>query len=344
MLATAVPAACADAGTAVRGAIENYVKPGYAAFHAAGAALRDDVAALCASPSPAALEEARGGFREAVRAWSAIELVRFGPVAEDNRLERILFWPDRKSTGLKQVQAALAQEDATATDPATLSGKSVAMQGLGALEFVLFGTGAETLSENAGYRCAYGRAIATNIDSISATIEAGWGAPDGFAQRWSSPGPDNPFYRDQTEALNELLAVFVNGLELMRDQRLGGFLGGSAAEDKPKQALFWRSGETVPSLRANLAALRALFDAAALDDLLPGDQNWIAQSIGFEFGNGLAALDAASGPVTKALADGTLRDKLGYFRVVTTSLSELFGTRLSGELGLSAGFSSLDGD
>ena len=344
ILATAGPAASADAGTAVHGAIERYVKPGYAAFHATGTALSDDLAALCASPSPAALEKARAGFRAAVRAWSAIELVRFGPVTEDNRLERILFWPDRKSTGLKQVQAALAQEDASAADPATLAGKSVAMQGLGALEFVLFGTDAEALADTAGYRCAYGHAIAANIEGIAATVEAEWGKAGGFAQQWSNPGPDNPSYRDQTEALNVLVATFVNGLELVRDQRLGGFLGESKGEDKPKQALFWRSGETVPSLHANLAGLKALFEAAALGELLPEPQRWIAQSIGFEFGNGLAALDAVSGPVPDMLADETLRGKLGYFGLVTTSLTELFGTKLSGELGLSAGFSSLDGD
>jgi predicted lipoprotein len=31
-------------------------------------------------------------------------------------------------------------------------------------------------------------------------------------------------------------------------------------------------------------------------------------------------------------------------RLVTSSLSELFGVRLAGALGLTAGFSSLDGD
>ena len=98
--------------------------------------------ALCAAPSQQALDAARQSFGETVDAWSAIEIIRFGPVTEENRLERMLFWPDRKGTGLKQVQAALAAKDATATDAGSLASKSVAMQGLGALEFVLFGTGA----------------------------------------------------------------------------------------------------------------------------------------------------------------------------------------------------------
>ncbi len=72
----------------------------------------------------------------------------------------MLFWPDRKGTGLKQVQAALASKDPTAADAAQLAGKSVAMQGLGALEFVLYGTGSEELATaGESYRCAYGAAI-----------------------------------------------------------------------------------------------------------------------------------------------------------------------------------------
>ena len=59
-----------------------------------------------------------------------------GHLIEDNRFERVLFFPDRKSTGLKQVQAALAKPEDSVTTMETLKDKSVAMQGLGALEFV----------------------------------------------------------------------------------------------------------------------------------------------------------------------------------------------------------------
>ena len=44
------------------------------------------------------------------------------------------------------------------------------------------------------------------------------------------------------------------------------------------------------------------------------------------------------------LADPDKRSKLSYFGLVTSSLSDIFGTQMSGALGLTAGFSSLDGD
>ncbi len=336
-------AAAQGAHGAIKSTIGGYVRPAYTEFHASAADLADAVATLCAAPSSRGLDDTRAAFGRTVEAWSRIELLRVGPVTEENRLERILFWPDRKGTGLKQVQAALATEDPTASDPASLAGKSVAMQGLGALEFVLFGTGSETLASADGYRCAYAAAIARNASGIAGGVAEAWAKPDGYAGHWSHPGEANPYFRDETEALNELLAVFVDGLELVRDQRLG-FLGEASADDKPKQALFWRSDLTAASLAADVAGLSRLFEASGLGDALPADKAWIADSIRFEFANAARAAEGVRGPIEEVLRDPARRDALAYLRIVSKSLSELFGTRLAAELGLTAGFSSLDGD
>lgn len=326
--------------------VGGFIVPGYAAFRRETTSLAASLTTLCASPSQGGVEAARQAFGATTSAWGRVETIRFGPVTEQNRLERVLFWPDRKGTGLRQVQAALADEDPTASDPARLAGKSVAMQGLGALEFVLYGTGNEVLAEQAGsYRCAYGRAISQNLDTIAAALETEWARPDGFAAQWMSPGPANPLYRDDAEALGELLDTFITGLEIVRDVRLGGFLGETEADDKPRQAVFWRSAGTVGSLEANMAGLKALFDVSGLGSTLPSDSGWIPGSIDFEFNNAMNAAKAAAGaPVADLLADPQRRGKLAYFGVVTSSLSELFGMRLSAAFGLTAGFSSLDGD
>ncbi len=348
-LCLVLPATAASANEAsdkvISDAIDGFIRPAYRRLVEATAALGTSMDKLCTAPSAGTLEAARASFGKTTGSWSEVEIIRFGPITEQNRLERLLFWPDRKGTGLKQVQAALAGADATATDTTTLAGKSVAMQGLGALEFVLFGTGADDLAgTSATYRCAYGKAIARNLNTIATDVDAEWRDDGGFAGQWKHPGPDNALYRNATEAVTELLEVYVNGLELVRDVRVNGFLGKEASADKPKQALYWRSQGTAASLDGNIAGMKALFDASSFGSLLPDDSEWIAQSIDFEFANARNAASAVTGPIDAALADPTKRGKLGYFAVVTSSLSELFGTRLAGALGLTAGFSSLDGD
>jgi predicted lipoprotein len=341
----ATPTAHASRATdIVDAAIDGFIRPAYHSFHQTTSALSEAGQALCAAPSQSTLDAARNAFGETVDAWSRIEIIRFGPVTEQNRLERVLFWPDRKGTGLKQVQAALAANDLTAADVAQLAKKSVAMQGLGALEFVLYGTGSEALATGDAYRCSYGAAISGNLDAITADLEAAWAAPDGFARIWATPSADNPLYRDGTEAVTELMEVFVTGTELVRDVRLGGFLGNEAKDDRPRQALFWRSGKTVDVLAGNLDGMRALLEASKLASALPDDQAWIGREASFEFSNAANAALAAEGPIADVLADPEKRAKLAYFGLVTSSLSDIFGTQMSGALGLTAGFSSLDGD
>ncbi|WP_378945927.1 imelysin family protein [Mesorhizobium sp. ANAO-SY3R2] len=345
----ALPASAASANEAsdkvIANAIDGFIRPAYRQMVEISGEMGEAMDQLCAAPSTEHLEAAREAFAKTTRAWSEVEIIRFGPITEHNRLERMLFWPDRKGTGLKQVQAAIADEDATATDATKLAEKSVAMQGLGALEFVLFGAGADELADaSATYRCAYGKAISGNIGIIAAEVDAAWHSDKGFAEQWKHPGSQNPLYRNATEAVTELLEVYVNGLELVRDVRVNGFLGKEAASDKPKQALYWRSKDTAASLAGNIAGMKALFDASHFGSLLPADSEWIAQSIDFEFANALNTANAITGPIDVALADADKRGKLSYFGVVTSSLSELFGTRLAGALGLTAGFSSLDGD
>ncbi|MBD0413565.1 imelysin family protein [Oryzicola mucosus] len=329
----------------VTNAVDGFVRPAYAKLGERSSAMKAAMQTLCKAPSQETLDAAHKSFADIVEAWSEAETIRFGPVTEHNRLERMLFWPDRKGTGLRQVQAALADKDVTATKAETLAQKSVAMQGLGALEFVLYGTGYETLSAPSDpYRCSYGEAIAGNMTSIAREISDAWAKPDGFAATWSQPGADNPLYRNSTEAVTTLLEVFVNGTELVRDVRVGGFLGEVPKDDKPRQALFWRSGQTVPALKANIEGMSALYQASHFGEALPAEMSWIDNSVRFEFGNAVRAADGAQGPLADVLANGQERGKLAYFKVVTSSLSELFGTRLSGALGLTAGFSSLDGD
>lgn len=346
-LLTAIsPASAAvKASDVIGAAIDGFVRPAYASLHNHAAGLTKAMHALCDAPSPANLDAARAGFSGAVDAWSTVEIITFGPIRQGNRLERMLFWPDRKGIGLKQVQAALAEKDATATDPARLAGKSVAMQGFGALEFVLYGTGAEALAtKDDPYRCAYGAAIAGNIETMAGDVVADWNRQGGFADLWTNPGSDNPLYRDGNEAVTELMGVFINGLEMVRDVRLKGFFGATPDADKPRQAIYRRSQNTTASLAANLEGMDRLFTVSHVGDALSPEAHWMADSTHILLANGAADARAATGPIGEALADPARREKLGHFGLVTSTLSNLIGTRMTAEFGLTAGFSSLDGD
>lgn len=338
----AAPVMAQEAATS---AVEDFIRPGFHQLAAQSASLGTKVAAMCASPSEAALQTSRNQFKSVVTAYSRVEFVQIGPLGQADRLQRLLFWPDRRGIALKQVQQALAAEDETAANARTLKEKSVAMQGLVALEYVLFGSGAEGLATADGaYRCRYASAIATLVADLAATIDGEWADPAGFAAALENPKPDAADFRTRTEVLEKLAATLVNGAEAIRDQRLTPILGASGDAPKPKSALFWRSGMTAPALTANFAGLAEFFNKAKFPEAMGAENAWIANGANFEFANAARAAGLITSPMEQAVADSRQIKALQYMVIVTKSLDTLLGQNMSAALGLSVGFSSLDGD
>jgi predicted lipoprotein len=161
-------------------AVDAVIRPAYADMHASAAKLTTAMNGLCSAPSPQSATAAKAAFADTITAWSKIEIVQVGPVLDKNRFEHILFYPDRKGIGMKQVQTLIAKADEKDTTVADVAKKSVALQSLTALEYVLFGTGSETLAtDKNGFRCRYGAAVAGNIEQVSGQLTAEWDDPKG---------------------------------------------------------------------------------------------------------------------------------------------------------------------
>lgn len=239
----------------------------------------------------------------------------------------------------------IASGDETALDAETLAKKSVAVQGLVALEFVLFGTGSVDLASGTGAdRCAYGRAVSENIAGLAEEVLAGWQADDGIAALWRNPSADNPLFRDESEQINGLIKMIGDALEIIKVQRLDPVLRDDRATMRPRSALFWRSDNWVRSLAANVAGLRALMEAAKLDRTVAGDARRVIGTTEFELANAARAFAGTDIPVRAIAESEEAYGRMVYGRLVIAGLADIAKGRLRALYGLSSGFSSLDGD
>jgi len=330
--------------TVLADAVNNFVRPGYSALHTATRRMEAAIAPMCSEPSIEALDAAHDAFSELVEAWSEIEIIRFGPVVDDNRLERLLFFPDRRGIGLKQVQSVLISKDKSATAQESLINKSVALQGLTALEYLLYGSGADALATGDTFRCAFAHAISGRLEAVSDQLENAWDAPDGITQRLVSPDAGNPDFRTYAEGMQALLGVFVNSSELIADTRLKPFIGADAESAKPKRALFWRSGLTGRAISANLRGLEKLYKTAGIERLLPMSASRFGQSALFEMENARQTIATLNQPLAQAVTNPNSHGSVNFIRIAIISIRDTFSGRIAAGLGLSAGFSSLDGD
>jgi predicted lipoprotein len=255
-----VPASSFDHAGLARQALEQHIRPGYAKLATAAVTLSQVMDRFCTDETPAHRKRVEAAFDGFVTAWGHIEHIGFGPVTNDKRMERILFWPDRRGIGVRQVARVLNARDQTVLDPQTLATKSVALQGLGSLEFILFdskgGKGGDT--DGRVYRCRYAAAIAANLAAITQAIAEEWTRPDGFAHLWLAPGSDNPVFLKSSETTLALAKAFDHGIERVRDERVGSPLGLNKQRNKTP-AVLQSSGRTLRLVRAQCDGLLDLF-------------------------------------------------------------------------------------
>ncbi len=328
---------------AVSGLVETVIVPQYAAFTAAAETEVAAMADLCAEPGEAAIGAAREGFLEALAAFSRVEMFRFGPAREDNRIERLFFWPDRRGRGLRQIQGVIAEADESAATVETLKAKSVAVQGLPALEFVLFGTGAEDLMEPDGFRCRYGSAIAAAIVDVAAALEADWRGP--FAELMETAGPDNGVYQTHGEALQDILQAAAEQIEMVKDLKIATSIGESPEDAEPKRIPFWRSGGALIALKGNVDGVAALL-APPLAAVLDENDVWL-KSLRFELelvDRALTALMEKDLPFEELATGKDGHRLLAYTEQPLAGAHRILAQRIPEELGFVAGFNAMDGD
>ncbi len=334
-------------GAIVARAVEDYIRPAVARFAADTSRLDAAVAGFCAAPTATDRRSLDTAFRSAVEAWSGVQFLRFGPLMEANRLERVAFWPDPTGVGLRQIRRALADRDPTVVDPSALARKSVALQVLTALDYLLYageGEAAGTPGDAGAFRCAYAVAAARALAELASAVAGEWTDPRGFARRLLEPGADHPLYRTPSEAMSALHGALGTGLQVVQDLKLKPVLGADPDAARPLAAPFRRSGLTMAVLVADLRALRAFVEAAGFARALPPEQGWLGGSMAFGFDQALAAVEAVGRPIEEAVYDPAARDRLGYTVVVLGHLRDLTQRELAAALGLTVGFNALDGD
>lgn len=345
------PAAAFDDVALARQAYEGIVLPGFARFETAARGFADQAETLCAVPSDTALKATRAAARTALLAWGRIEPIRFGPMSEKQRLERLLFYPDQHGIVAKQTAKLLAKADAADIEPEKLASASVAVQGFGAVDAVLFGEGAQALATAdpaAAFRCHYLRALAAGIADIAREAHAEWAGA--YGSTWLDAGSQNKTYLSPKETTQALYRAYATELEVIRLQRLAPVLAGEAKAGRPVTPLLSHGGLGLPFILANIEGVRDILGPSGLAaaNLASTDKERAAiailGSVATDLGLALRAGEAAVAMAPDPLADDKARARLAPVLLSLKNAEGTGRTALGDLTGQSLGFNSLDGD
>jgi len=321
-------------------AVKRHILPRYAALAAATGELAAATRAFCAAPEPAKLPPLQAAWRGAMAAWQGAQHLRFGPVEYFNRLPRFAFWPDPRNVTQRQLDALFAKRDAEAIAPDRLVSGSVAVQGLSALERVLFDDKEAGLLAREPFRCQWLTAAGGNLAAMARDILADWrDPPQDFARRFVAADGAGSQYHAPSEATLDLFKGVYTAVELVADHKLARPMGDKPGEARPRLAESWRSDTSLDHIRANLAAARDLYRS-----LEPGVPAALRGDLSAAFESAVASAAAVQGPLDAALADTARRPALEKLRADAMGLKRLLAENLAPGLGLPLGFNALDGD
>lgn len=329
-----------------RAAVEGHVLPRYDALTTATAKLEQASKAFCTMPAAArTVETLQQAYHHAADAWQDIQHIRFGPIDLFFRSQRFAFWPDPRNTIGKQMAELIARHASGSMNADILGRGSVAVQGLPALERMIFGEDAKKLQTgaDAAFRCGYVTAIAENLADMARETQQEWRAPNkGFVVQMLKPGQGaDARYRDAQEATLELFKSLYTAIELAADHKLARPLGASADDARPRLAESWRSERSLRNIQHNLAAAADLYATAFAAQV--SDKS-LDTTIRAAFVQAQASAAALPMPLERAVLDAGARKAAEKLAADTQALKSLVMQRLPEALQIPVGFNALDGD
>jgi uncharacterized protein len=324
----------------VQAALEKSIVPGFETLSKSAARLPDAIAKICAKGDDAARTEAATAFRETVAAWAGVAYLRFGPLADGGRRERMSFWPDPRGIMNRQLRQLIASADPTVIDAGALANQSAAVQGLPALEVLL--TDAENPlgpGEASAFRCKLAGAMSANVSSLAHELSDDWTKSGGWKDKMLRPGSDNAVYKEPQEAASEMVKALLVGIQLVADSEVKPRLDQktAAAFTGP----FAKSSLSRDYFQSGVASLGRLYDAIALESYLADDKAWVKNWAGGAWRT-LKASDGAGGGVDAA-ASGEKPPVRKVFDMLS-GLRKLAAAEMTVAAGLTVGFNELDGD
>ncbi len=334
----------------VKAAIDEHILPQLADFEDKAERLPKAVAAHCLQGAGEPAEPLRQAFADTVISWAGVATDMIGPAPKRDRATRIAFLPDPRGIVRRQMRRVLAQQDTKLLSAAAIAEHSVAIQGLPALEILLFPGRAKLTDEQKRFRCRLAEAIAKNIATQATGLMKGWQAPDGWRAKLLSPGPDNLLYKTETEAASEIVKAYLAAVKLIRESQIIVWHDAVEADKKWAGLPFERAGLSKPYVFAGIASLRQLHEALRLNEIAAAlgakesGNKWIEDWFRNAFNAMERDLKLIALPKDMASAGNTKTAPLRRLKFSLNGINQIIGRRIAPAAGLFIGFNELDGD
>ncbi|WP_395664621.1 imelysin family protein [Methylocella sp.] len=323
--------------------VVEWLMPRYDTLAAAAADQKKAWAQFCGRTEPASLDTLKSAFIVTANAWNAVEFVTFGPAARSLRADRFSFFPDRRNAVARGLADLVADPSPDRLEPQRFAALSAAVQGLPALERLLFdekAAAALAAGPESKRRCAIGQAVAGNLATIASEIRSVWGdRTQGLVADLAAKKGDPDYFPDPDALPGMILTDLAGAYQRVDDQKIAPVMGDSADEAKPLAADGWRAGRSGQVVVNMIESADALLREAALQTPDPARRSLALAADAADAAAKRFPLDlGAAAKTAEGRADVAAAVKA--FKAAQTAVVNT----LAPSLDVTLGFNALDGD
>lgn len=239
--------------------VDKFAVPRFEVLLKTSKQLVDSTDSFCGTVSDENLSSFKLEFHKVMDAWQQAQILRSGPEELLMRSFRVEMWPDRSNTGAKQILKLLKAKDLDALKPDVFSRSSTAVQGLSAIERLVFAKGVKASDFEEGgkgnYRCQLLQAMSKNVNSISTDLLKEW--ETSYKETVTTLSEENDVFESHKEVASIFLKEATTQLQAVYDQKF------KRPFDKKrfrlKRSESWRSGRSLRNIQLNLESAQELY-------------------------------------------------------------------------------------
>lgn len=331
--------------------VNQHIVPSYQRLLKSSIQLQNDIASYCKplKMTESDKKEDKGhldqqavsisnNFKQLYLNWASVQPINFGPITYLKRQTRMQYWPDKHNVGSKQLRRLLADERSKKLSLDELQKKSVALQGLPALEKIIFSKKPITSAN-----CTLAHRISENIESIARETYDGWIQPPAlFMNDFLPKNYDYGTYSSTEEITSVIAKGITHYLAIIEQEKLKSVVEKNLHKNNLRKLEAWRSGISAQLIHANLKMLEnmylSVFSAQLIHKNITLDKN-IKRLF-----SSLKSATQSTASLYERLQMPEEHQKVLRWKKDIRELQELVHQAFNQELGIAFSFNSLDGD
>ncbi|GAA6153612.1 imelysin family protein [Pseudoteredinibacter isoporae] len=288
------------------------------------------------------LESLQAAWRLSMRAWEQLQAINYGPINTKNLAWKFQFWPDSKNLLARKIRPLLSSEQSLT--PEQFNKASTVVQGLSAIEYLLFDPSLNTQRVSSNRMCDLLSLQSDQLQRHSASLLQDWQGR--YGKQLNRYGPENVDFPDAKTVVAHIVDGQLSLLESASNKKLADALGSKRKKARVNPYLLesWRSQNSRQNLQANLASVDLLFHRAGLKRYLEkSGAEPLAKEIELALQKAQEHLRADHRSFFQSLQAGNI-DNAEASQQALSELAGLYKHPLPKALGIQLGFNNNDGD